>query len=538
MFSPPVAFRADLTVDSEQCGYSLKAQCNLFKSIKPLFANKMVFVVLNKMDIKTFEDLDAESQAELQDLTKSDDVELLRASCATQDGVQDVKNLVCERLLAERVSQKLKAGTASNGALGSRLTEVMARIHVAQPMDGITRETFIPDGIKGLKKYDKADPERRTLARDVEEANGGAGVFNVDLRRDYLLADPSWKYDRIPEILDGKNVYDYVDPDIEAKLAALEEEEERLEKEGFYESEEDIEDESEEEVLEKAEYIREKHKLIRNEAKMRKSLKNRAIIPRKFQQKPFSKLEDHLDQLGVDTESINLRGRSQVQETRGRSVARSRTGTVDPDAMDVDSAPSAKERLRSRSHVRDRSVMATNRRDDGVTDETARTKAERVAKLGQRKMNRMARAGESDRHIGDTMPKHLVSLYFVFWLCMAVMALTGVTLIVLWQAHDRQDLSPLSVFLFGAWGKGGQGKVQGRKEKNDYPCRFIIIFFVGLIMCYSVLALWVYIVNGHLILCSDPPLPPLFLWGFLPSSSSSPLVLKPKRRQYPTEQTP
>ena len=368
----------------------------------------MVFVVLNKMDIKTFEDLDPEMQAELNDLTKSGDVELLRASCATQDGVQDVKNLVCERLLAERVSQKLKAGTTSNGALGSRLTEVMARIHVAQPMDGITRETFIPDAVKGLKKYDKNDPERRVLARDVEEANGGAGVFNVDLRKDYLLADPSWKYDRIPEIYDGKNVYDYVDPDIEAKLAALEEEEERLEKEGFYESEEDIEDDEEEEILQKAEYIREKHKLIRNEAKMRKSLKNRAIIPRKAQKKNFSQLEDHLDQLGVDTESINLRGRSQVQETRGRSVARSRTGTVDPDAMDVDAAPSAKDRLRSRSRVRDRSVMATNRRDDGVTDETARSKAERVAKLGQRKMNRMARAGEADRHIGATMPKHLV----------------------------------------------------------------------------------------------------------------------------------
>ncbi len=489
MLAPCVAFWAHLTVGSEQCGYSLKAQCNLFKSIKPLFANKMVFVVLNKMDIKTFEDLEPEMQAELEDLTKSGDVELLRASCATQDGVQDVKNLVCERLLAERVSQKLKAGTASNGALGSRLTEVMARIHVAQPMDGITRETFIPEGVKGLKKYDKADPERRMLARDVEEANGGAGVFNVDLRKDYLLADPSWKYDRIPEILDGKNVYDYVDPDIEAKLAALEEEEERLEKEGFYESEEDIEDESEEEVLEKAEYIREKHKLIRNEAKMRKSLKNRAIIPRKFQQKPFSQLEDHLDQLGVDTESINLRGRSQVQETRGRSVARSRTGTVDPDAMDVDSAPSAKERLRSRSRVRDRSVMATNRRDDGVVDETARTKAERVAKLGQRKMNRMARAGEADRHIGATMPKHLVSLDCVWWCVYDCTGANGCfTLIVLWQAHHRQDCSPLRVLLlwgfqcwlfFGLqrwWGGDGHGKgIQGRKEKNDYPCRFIII---------------------------------------------------------------
>jgi nucleolar GTP-binding protein len=368
----------------------------------------MVFVVLNKMDIKTFEDLEPEMQTELEDLTKSGDVELLRASCATQDGVQDVKNLVCERLLAERVSQKLKAGTASNGTLGSRLTEVMARIHVAQPMDGITKETFIPDAVKGLKKYDKSDPNRRFLARDEEEANGGAGVFNVDLRKDYLLADPSWKYDKIPEILDGKNVYDYVDPDIESKLAALEEEEERLEKEGFYESDEDLGDESEEEVLQKAEYIREKHKLIRNEAQMRKSLKNRALIPRKAQKKPFSQLEDHLDQLGVDTEAIGLRARAEVQETRGRSLARSRTGTVDPDAMDVDNGPSAKERLRSKSRVRDRSVMATNRRDDGVVDELARSKAERVAKLGQRKMNRMARQGEADRHIGATMPKHLV----------------------------------------------------------------------------------------------------------------------------------
>ena len=410
MFFALVVFRASLTAHSEQCGYSLQAQCNLFKSIKPLFANKMVFVVLNKMDIKTFEDLEPEMQAELQDLTKSGEVELMRASCATQDGVQEVKNVVCERLLAERVSQKLKAGTTSSGALGSRLTEVMARIHVAQPMDGITRETFIPEGIKDRKKYDKTDPERRLLARDEEEANGGAGVFNVDLKRDYLLADPSWKYDKIPEILNGRNVYDYVDPDIESKLLALEEEEERLENEGFYKSDDDLEDESEEEILEKAEYIREKHKLIRNEAKMRKSLKNRAIIPRKSGKKPLSQLEDHLDQLGHDTEELDLRGRDRVvHQTRGRSVGRSRTGTADPDSMDVDMAPTAKERLRSKSRPRDRSVMATNRRDDGVTEETARTTAERVAKLGQRKMNRMARAGESDRHIGDTMPKHLVS---------------------------------------------------------------------------------------------------------------------------------
>lgn len=40
--------------------------------------------------------------------------------------------------------------------------------------------------------------------------------------------------------MDGKNVYDFIDPDIEAKLNALEEEEERLEGEGFYDSDEEI----------------------------------------------------------------------------------------------------------------------------------------------------------------------------------------------------------------------------------------------------------------------------------------------------------
>lgn len=34
--------------------------------------------------------------------------------------------------------------------------------------------------------------------------------------------------DRIPEIMDGKNVADYVDQDIDAKLALLEQEEDQL----------------------------------------------------------------------------------------------------------------------------------------------------------------------------------------------------------------------------------------------------------------------------------------------------------------------
>ena len=294
----------------------------------------------------------------------------------------------------------MNAGTNASGVIGSRLADVMARIHVAQPTE--VRESFIPEAALAKKKYDKNDPDRPMLARDMEEANGGAGVFNVDLKADYLLANPEWKYDRIPELLDGKNVYDYVDPDIEAKLQALEEEEEKLEAEGYYDSDEEIDGVEAAEIRRKADQIRTKQALIRNESRLRR-IKNRTALPRSAIKKPLSQLEDSLDQLGVDTEELQLRGRSQTT-SRGRSTTRSRLGTEDSNAMDIDQTP--RERLRSKSRAR--SQPATNRRDDGVVDVDTRTKAERQAKLAQRKMNRNARQGEADRHTTASLAKHLV----------------------------------------------------------------------------------------------------------------------------------
>jgi len=46
--------------------------------------------------------------------------------------------------------------------------------------------------------------------------------------------------DTVPEIMDGKNVADFIDPDIVEKLEALEREEEKLQAEGFYENDEII----------------------------------------------------------------------------------------------------------------------------------------------------------------------------------------------------------------------------------------------------------------------------------------------------------
>lgn len=55
-----------------------------------------------------------------------------------------------------------------------------------------------------------------------------------------MLANPEWKEDIIPEVMNGKNIADFIDPDIAEKLEALEREEEKLEAEGFYDSEEDM----------------------------------------------------------------------------------------------------------------------------------------------------------------------------------------------------------------------------------------------------------------------------------------------------------
>lgn len=48
---------------SEQCGFSLAQQAALFHSIKPLFSNKPVMVVANKMDTVSLEELSEENRA-------------------------------------------------------------------------------------------------------------------------------------------------------------------------------------------------------------------------------------------------------------------------------------------------------------------------------------------------------------------------------------------------------------------------------------------------------------------------------------------
>lgn len=249
---------------SEQCGYTVEAQvrkappavpvdadeqqCKLFHSIKPLFLNKPTLLVINKIDVVRLDDLTPDNRAFVDSIISDKTVTVVEASCYSEEGVMNVRNAACDALLAHRVEQKLK---------GSRIEAVANKIHVAMPQkrDDVDRKPFIPDTVKSRVKYDKEDPERGRLERDEEQETDGYRVYTADMRSEssirfhewsdfgdsghYVLADDSWKYDVMPEFYNGKNVADFVDPDIEAKLEALEREEDALAEQGFYASDEE-----------------------------------------------------------------------------------------------------------------------------------------------------------------------------------------------------------------------------------------------------------------------------------------------------------
>ncbi|TFK53750.1 P-loop containing nucleoside triphosphate hydrolase protein [Heliocybe sulcata] len=395
---------------SEQCGYSVEAQCKLFHSIKPLFANKPVVLVINKIDVTRLDDLDATNRALVQEIIDTENVVCVQVSCYSEEGVMELKNKACDALLAHRVDSKMK---------GSKVNSIINRIHVAQPKarDDLVREPFIPEAVKNKKKYDKNDPERRRLERDIEAEEGGAGVYNMNIKKNYMLADPEWKMDVIPEIMDGKNVADFIDPDIADKLEALEREEEKLQAEGFYDNDQDIMDSEDEREAEEAK--------VALDAKLRsqhtkKSMKHSARLPRTAGLRTLSELTTELTKAGLDPSRIQERA-EMLAKVRSEQRKRKRDDEMDVDMdgeeaegdwMDVDGEDSPNKRVKANSGAavtKGKREPRSNRQLAGMRDEAQASKAVKLRNLGQRERNMQARAGESDRHIRVKLPKHLFS---------------------------------------------------------------------------------------------------------------------------------
>ncbi|KAI7885917.1 GTP binding protein 4 [Lichtheimia hyalospora FSU 10163] len=369
---------------SEQCGYSIEDQVKLFHNIKPLFANKPIVLVINKIDQVKPEDLPAEQRALIEEIINGENASVMTMSCYSEEGVMNVRNSACDRLLQARVEMKMS---------GSKINDVINKIHLAMPTarDTVARLPNIPDGALNRVKYDPNDPNRPKLAKDIEAENGGAGVYNVNLKDKYLLADDEWKQDVIPEFWEGHNVADFIDPDIEEKLDALEREEERLEQEGFYDVNEPMLDSDEEDLKNTADAIRERKKLIIQAHRLEHN-RNRAILPKKSALKNanLKAMSDKLSKHGLDPNAA-------VQSTRALGKKRSRSETEADEAVKEADAD-----------IRDE-VMAREMSNLGFRNVKQKREADKQKKLVQTQSNKFGKRGESDRAITTKMPKHLFS---------------------------------------------------------------------------------------------------------------------------------
>jgi nucleolar GTP-binding protein len=412
---------------SEQCGYTIKQQSDLFHSIKPLFANKPLVVAINKTDVRKLEDLKPEDAAlidAMRDAARGpaslrmegdDEDDLPTMSTLNEEGVSFVKQVCCDKLLAARVEQKLASRRAG---------EVLNRLHVAQPKprDAVARPAVIPHSV-ALNRLKKADGSLKIVTeKELQDLNGGAGVYSADLRKDYQLDDDSWKYDIMPEIFNGKNVADFIDPEIDERLAELEREEDELEAafaeekaQAEMEAEPDMDDE--EKALLKE--VRGRRKELVETHRRKKSAGNNApTLPRTVsashadpaKRATTKRMKESLEAMGVDPSRAIARARDRSVAREGRLRKRSRSAAETDEAMDDDEEKVRKHSSKSRSvSVARRVDRADRSKSVGLRDDDERMRAQKMADKAQRKMNKRAKIGEADRTIITKMPKHLFS---------------------------------------------------------------------------------------------------------------------------------
>lgn len=353
-------------------------------------------------------------------------------STLNEIGMVEVKNAACDLLLAQRVETKLS---------GTKVEQVINRVRVAEPTarDNRERGRHIPQSVAASRAANAealgssasstdlpSAPTKRRTQKDEQEDGGGAGVYSLPLQKTWELKQPEWVNDCIPEIMDGKNILDFVDPDIEQKLADLEaEEDERAQLAALEADGDGMEDENADAVRSVgalAKSIRKRKGIIREKARMEKKnnhpTMSRAVAAKR---RTVSEFVEHMGDMGIKTGKAalsNLRRASISPEKglrKGRADAREGRSGMEVEEVGQKRGRSASGASRVSA---DRSVtrrnatqMARSRSPSamGLRDDVDVKKAEKMAKKAQAKITIFGHAGESDRRIPCKMPKHLNS---------------------------------------------------------------------------------------------------------------------------------
>lgn len=381
---------------SESCGYSIEQQCNLFKSLKPLFNNKPLLIVMTKVDIADPNGLALHHQKMIEEISSDETTILLPMSTFTENGVNDVKKAACEALLAQRVQIRLKGG---------RMAEIQNRMHLAEPIqrDDIERPPVIPENLmvneiaeQRLKEWEEQSQLYFMMDPDYT---------GIDQRKRYLLEDDAWRFDKVPEIMDGKNIADFWSVDLDEKLAQLEREElvrlRKLEQE-LLAMENDSQYELTPDQKERLRRIREKRGLIINENRLKRQNHSTPMArTTAARAKTYDDLEAHLSSLGLNGAAVASSIRS-----KSKSRSRSRPGREGGDQEMREESRAGRKRTRSEM---ERSMSASGRSASAYRDSSQAAVAAKLGHNAAKRLRKDGRAGESDRHVYDNKPKHLYS---------------------------------------------------------------------------------------------------------------------------------
>ncbi|EGG16740.1 nucleolar GTP-binding protein 1 [Cavenderia fasciculata] len=410
---------------SERCGYTIKQQVDLFFSIKALFLNKPLIVVINKIDVRRPEDVPADDWALIQSLTDPakggvGGTQILPMSTLTEEGVSKVKDVACTTLLADRIEKKMAS---------SKISKDLHRLRTAQPKprDEKVRSVFIPESVANarLADPDTLNKNKVTLTPgqmevlqeeqdDLEYQKGIIPIFDINLwKRKYLLKDDSWKFDIIPEIMDGRNISDFIDPDILERLDELEREEEALIEElrangGDASDESDLDDENQE-LLDEIHARKSEIKMDRLLGKT-----GRPKLTRQHKGLDKDHMERTLTRMGVEEEELGDIMDDVADKSRDRSKSRrpserslSRHGRKRDRSESRGVSVEGRGLSLNRSQSRGSSKTPAPVDGEGYRDLPQKEEAVMLGKEGMRKRNKLGYKGEGDHHIPNLMPKHL-----------------------------------------------------------------------------------------------------------------------------------
>jgi nucleolar GTP-binding protein len=365
---------------SEQCGHSLEEQYSLFCNIRPLFNNKPILVIMNKTDICSIQDLPKEKQAIIAKF-EQEGIKTVHMSTVTETGVIEAKDEACDLLLAHRVEAKLA---------NRKVLPILNRLHVAFPQqrDNKDRPAFIPDAALARRNIVDQDENQmqveKKLEKDLEEEQGHS--YYLDLKKRYLVPDEE-KYDIVPELWNGHNIADFVDADIQNKLAKLEMEESERDAAGFYNYDFEQLTEHQTDIKQLAGRIRTKRVLMKNlSTRAKRSMKPKIGRTGRTRERTVDRLRSELGKIEVelsDDEGTHYNDSVVTKQSRGLK------------------------RKREDSQGVVRSSSRTPRDQSGIRDPAKRQMAVRMGFNSQKKMAQDARKGEGDRHVYDLKPKHL-----------------------------------------------------------------------------------------------------------------------------------